>query len=179
LADEPGLGKTLTTIALILADHGSQQSQSSHVPHNMVAARLPPTLIVAPTPVIAAQWKNEIETFTEPAGRDTIVDDFSSSSSSLSSAPDATSSSFIASSLKGLKVMQYRGPPKPYTSEAAEELVVSLDGADIVLTDLGVIRKEYHFYSAQLSEYLSSKKSKFISPLFKTSWRRVIVDEVI
>ncbi len=52
LADEPGLGKTLTTLACLLVGRAKSNGL--------------PTLIVSPTPVIAAQWLSEVELFTQP-----------------------------------------------------------------------------------------------------------------
>lgn len=97
LADEPGLGKSLTTLALLVA--GRSQAQGL------------PSLIVSPTPVIAAQWKGEVERFVS----------------------------------EGVRVMQYHGPPSPYSEEEAAQLVEDLQTSEIVLTDLGVLKREYHY----------------------------------
>jgi hypothetical protein len=51
LADEPGLGKTLSVMALVIA--GRKESRGL------------PTLIASPTPAIAAQWFGEVERSTE------------------------------------------------------------------------------------------------------------------
>lgn len=105
LADEPGLGKTLTTLCLILSGAVNQ-----------------PTLIVSPTPVICAQWSSEIARFVS-----------------------------LDNPTKKVTVTQYTGPPFPYSFEAATKQIEELQGSTIILTDLGVVRKEYHFLEAQQS----------------------------
>ena len=81
---------------------------------------------------------------------------------------------FVADS--NLRVVRYEGPPHDYSEEAAEELVQTLRNADVVLTYLSIVRKEHHFFTAQKAN--RSKRHAFVSPLYETRWRRVIVDEV-
>jgi len=50
LADEPGLGKTLSVLTLLLSGRSKAQKK--------------PSLIVSPTPAIAAQWHSEVFTST-------------------------------------------------------------------------------------------------------------------
>jgi SNF2 family DNA or RNA helicase len=130
LADEPGLGKTLSVMALVIA--GRKESRGL------------PTLIASPTPAIAAQCFGEVERSTE-----------------------------------GLKVMHYRDSRMLNDEMKAAALVAELAEADIVLTDLGVVQKEYRFMKAQTAARSKMTcMASFMSPLFETVWRRVIVDEV-
>jgi len=82
----------------------------------------------------------------------------------------------VAQFAPGLKLVQYRGPPKPYSEAAAGSLVAELKAAELVLSDLATMRTENHFRHAQESG--RSKRRTFVSPLFETVWRRVVVDEV-
>lgn len=135
LCDEPGLGKTLTTLGCVLASRGTQAGAGT--------GGSKPTLIVSPTPVIAAQWASEVSLFSREGA---------------------------------VRVMHYTGPPKPYTEASASALVATIRAADVVLTDLGTVRKENNFRHAQASG--RSKRVAFVSPLFEVRWRRVVVDEV-
>lgn len=103
--------------------------------------------------MIAAQWKDEIMKYI---GVDESFD------------------SHLVDTDK-IKLFLYQGPPVPYDEKIANEIVIKMNQSELVLADLPTVKKELHYISAQTS---GRSKLKFISPLFKTHWRRVVVDEV-
>jgi superfamily II DNA or RNA helicase len=135
-----GLGKTLVTLGLLL------EGRSENCPS--------PNLIVSPTSVIAAQWKDEILKYVGVADED-------------------LSSSGVVNDKSKFKVFLYQGLPVPYDEALAEKIVKDISLSELVLTDLSMVRKECHYISAQ-----KAGRKNFVSPLFTTHWRRVIVDEV-
>ena len=46
---------------------------------------------------------------------------------------------------RAVRVIHYTGPPSPYSEAKALDLVADLRSAELVLTDLATIRKEYHY----------------------------------
>ena len=169
LADEPGLGKSLTTIALMLSGRPSNP-------------RRLPSLIVSPTPVIAAQWQGEIDRFTVPeaaaeaaaeavaaaegaveegkkagavggaskrakrAKRTKKVGDDEGASAAATGGASAGANDATGGGLsRAVRVIHYTGPPSPYSEAKALDLVADLRSAELVLTDLATIRKEYHY----------------------------------
>lgn len=139
LIDYLGLGKTLSTLGFLLEGRDGNSTL--------------PNLIVSPTPVIAAQWIDEIMKYVG------VNENFNSSEIDLST----------------FKIFHYEGLPIPYDETIAFEIVRKMSQAELVLTDLPIVKKELHYISAQQA---GRARVKFISPLFKTEWRRVIVDEV-
>lgn len=69
----------------------------------------------------------------------------------------------------------YTGPPNPYDVEGAEQQAARMASAQFVLTDLGAVRREYHYLQAEVA---NRAKRRYISPLYQVQWRRVMVDEV-
>eukprot|EP01125_Pyxidicula_operculata_P021794 TRINITY_DN8647_c0_g1_i1.p1 TRINITY_DN8647_c0_g1~~TRINITY_DN8647_c0_g1_i1.p1 ORF type:complete len:1057 (+),score=201.79 TRINITY_DN8647_c0_g1_i1:390-3173(+) len=80
-------------------------------------------------------------------------------------------------SATNLKVKEYEGTLKMNQTirDETEEINI-FEGYDVVLTSYDVLRKEVHF-AKEFSKSLRTERKRFISPLVRTRWWRVCMDE--
>ncbi|TFK67239.1 hypothetical protein BDN72DRAFT_843332 [Pluteus cervinus] len=205
LAEEPGLGKTMETIALILMNPAPPERNPSVTrwdPATELNVRAIKTTLIVTPPSLASQWVDELATHA-PTLKVLVYDGWtklevpatqyqvelerkrrleSAQSKSKTKSQTKTKTGSRTSSSRSKKASTSKGPQVSESDEDSDDIIdwcTYVQKFDIVITTYSVLRNDLNVARAPFIRTRRHETAeRFRSPLVMCEWNRVVMDEV-
>ncbi|KAH0579534.1 hypothetical protein H2248_002388 [Termitomyces sp. 'cryptogamus'] len=203
LAEEPGLGKTLESISLILLNPAPPERNPSMTrwdPEARLEVKAIQTTLIVTPPALASQWADELAAHA-PSLKVLKYDGWSKVTVPITqSQVEAAKLELLKKKQKGKKKSKSKRKAllldsdddmdvdAPESSAASDEVEIQdwcayVNGFDVVITTYAVLRSDFNVALAapvrpRREDVVYSNVERTRSPLVMVEWYRVIMDEV-